>query len=131
MTNNYPTHSNQPSEPQKTESREIFVSFPDSDDAWALEELRAAVRPPVPVPQAALDLLVAASQGDTGGSQAARSFLFWLAARPDPTGYQGSGGLELRRMDRYHKAAALEVLTWWAGPTQSDQPLYDSLSKLA
>lgn len=131
MTNNYPTHSNQPSEPQKTESREIFVSFPDSNDAWALEELRASVRPPVPVPQTALDLLVAAAQGDTGGSQAARNFLFWLGARPDPTGYQGSGGLELRRMDRHHKAAALEVLTWWAGPTQSDQPLYDSLSKLA
>lgn len=131
MTNTYPTHSNQPPEPQKPESREIPVAFPESDEAWALEQLRASVRPPLPVPQASLDLLVAAAQRDTGGSQAARSFLFWLAAAPDPTGYQGSGGLELRRMDRYHKAAALEVLTWWAGPTQSDQPLYDSLSKLS
>lgn len=131
MTNINHTQSNQPSELQKTEFREIPIAFPESDEAWALEQLRASVRPPLPVPQASLDLLVAAAQGDTGGSQAARNFLFWLAARPDPTGYQGSGGLELRRMDRYHKGAALEVLTWWAGPTQSDQPLYDSLSKLA
>lgn len=102
----------------------------DSHD-WASEQLRIALRPPPPVPEAALTLLFDAACGASGGSQAARSFLFWLAGRPDPTGYEGIGGLELRRMDRAHKAAALELLDWWAGPTQSDQPLYEVLSKLS
>jgi len=40
------------------------------------------------------------------------------------------GGIELRRLDGKHKTSALEVLTWWAGPTKSDQPLYEILEKL-
>ena len=128
MTENNLTHSNQPS--GVPEARALEVSFPDSDEAWALEQLRASIRPPMPVPRAALDMLTAAAQGDSGGSQAARNFLFWLAGRPDPTGYVGNGGLELRRMDREHKAAAMEVLSWWAGPTQSDQALFDILATL-
>jgi|JI10StandDraft_1071094.scaffolds.fasta_scaffold821812_1 hypothetical protein len=104
----------------------------DLNRSVALDQLRIALRQPrPPVPEAALALLYSAACGDTGGSQAARSFLFWLAGRPDPTGYRGSGGLELRRMDREHKTAALELLSWWAGSTQSDQPVYEVLSKLA
>lgn len=67
---------------------------------------------------------------DTGGSQACRSFLFWLGGQTDPTGYGGDGGLELRRLDGQLKSAAIEVLTWWAGPTKSDKPLYDILASL-
>jgi hypothetical protein len=96
-----------------------------------LAELKRIVRmPPAPVPEKDLDLLYQAACGDTGGSQAARGFLFWLAGQPDPTGFIGDGGLELRRMDHRLKNAALEVLAWWAGPTKSDNPLYDLLAKL-
>ena len=128
MTKTNLTHSNQPS--GVPEAGALEVSSPDSDEAWALEQLRISIRPPMPIPQTALDRLSAAAQGDSGGSQAARNFLFWLAGRPDPTGYLGIGGLELRRMDREHKAAAMDVLSWWAGPTQSDQALYDTLATL-
>ena len=82
------------------------------------------------VPEESLRLLYEAACHDTGGSQAARNFLFWLAGRPDPTGFEGYGGLELRRLDRQLKSAALEVLSWWAGPTKSDAPLYEILGKL-
>ena len=96
-----------------------------------LAELKRMVRmPPAPVPEKELDLLYQAACGDTGGSQAARGFLFWLAGQPDPTGFIGNGGLELRRLDHRLKNAALEVLAWWAGPTKSDAPLYDLLTKL-
>jgi hypothetical protein len=96
-----------------------------------LAELKRMVRmPPTPVPEKELDLLYQAACGDTGGSQASRSFLFWLAGQPAPTGFVGDGGLELRRMDRRLKNAALEVLPWWAGPTKSDNPLYELLAKL-
>jgi hypothetical protein len=97
----------------------------------ALAELVRVLRmPPAPVPQEALDLLYEAACHDTGGSQAARNFLFWLAGQPDPTGFIGHGGVELRRLDRQLKTAALQAVEWWAGPTESDQPLYDVLSKL-
>ena len=106
---------------------EAIVSQTDA----ALAELKLALRvPPSPVPEKSLQLLFEAACYDTGGSQATRSFLFWLAGRPDPTGFVGSGGLELRRLDRQHKEAAFEVLTWWAGPTRSDAPLYEILGKL-
>jgi len=96
-----------------------------------LAELKRVVRmPPTPVPEKELDLLYQAACGDTGGSQAARHFLFWLAGQRDPTGFVGDGGLELRRMDHRLKNAALEVLAWWAGPTKSDNPLYELLAKL-
>ena len=99
--------------------------------AMALSELRRALTMPVaPVPEESLQILYAAACQDTGGSQACRNFLFWLAGQSDPTGYHGSGGLELRRLDGQLKRAALEVLTWWTGPTKSDQPLYDVLGKL-
>ena len=75
----------------------------------------------------AINILFDAACQDTGGSQATRNFLFWLAGLPDPTGFKGDGGLELRRLDGRHKAAALDVLAWWAGPTKSDQPLYQIL----
>jgi hypothetical protein len=97
----------------------------------ALAELKHALRmPPPPVPHESLQLLYEAACHDTGGSQAARNFLFWLAGRPDPTGYSGYGGLELRRLDRQLKDASFEVLNWWAGPTKSDAPLYEILAKL-
>ena len=97
----------------------------------ALAELKRALRtPPTPVPEKSLQLLYDAACMDTGGSQAARSFLFWLAGRSDPTGFVGDGGLELRRLDRTLKSAAFEVAAWWAGPTKSDRPLYELLDKL-
>jgi hypothetical protein len=96
-----------------------------------LAELKRMVRmPPTPVPEKELDLLFQAACADTGGSQAARHFLFWLAGQRDPTGFVGDGGLELRRMDHRLKNAALEVLAWWSGPTKSDEPLYGLLAKL-
>lgn len=95
-----------------------------------LAQFRRALLPPPPVPAQALQVLYETACADTGGSQAARSFLFWLAGRPDPTGFAGSGGLELRRLDRERKHAALEVLGWWSGPTKSDEPLYDILRQL-
>ena len=96
-----------------------------------LAELKRMVRmPPTAVPEKELDLLYQAACGDTGGSQASRTFLFWLAGQPDPTGFVGDGGLELRRMDHRLKNAALEVLAWWAGPTKSDDPLYEFLANL-
>lgn len=99
--------------------------------AAALAELRRCLHmPSTPVPEGALRLLHEAACQDTGGSQACRRFLFWLAGQPDPTGYLGSGGLELRRMDGELKKAALEVLTWWSGPTKSDQPLHEILGDL-
>jgi len=99
--------------------------------AEALAEVRHQLRMPVPpVPQTSLHCLVEAACGDTGGSQAVRYFLFWLAGQPDPTGFEGAGGLELRRLDGQLRSAALEVLTWWGGPTRSDQPLYTILATL-
>lgn len=126
MTHTNHTHTSQLS--GTVEPPALEACLPSADEAWALEQLRASMRPPMPVPQAALDLLTLAARGSSGGGQAARNFLFWLAGRPDPTGYVGNGGLELRRLDRVHKAAAMDVLAWWAGPTQSDQALYDAIS---
>ena len=97
----------------------------------ALDELKQVLRmPPPPVPEESLRILYEAACQDTGGSQAARNFLFWLAGRPDPTVFVGDGGLELRRLDYQLKGAAIEILKWWAGPTRSDRPLYDLLLKL-
>jgi hypothetical protein len=97
----------------------------------ALVELKRALRMPrPPVPDESLRLLHDAACMDTGGSQAARNFLFWLAGQPDPTGFKGCGGIELRRLDHQLKAAAFEVLQWWAGPTKSDEPLYLVLRSL-
>jgi hypothetical protein len=86
---------------------------------------------PRPVPSAALALLHDTAAGDTGGSVAARTFLFWLVGRDDPAGLGTDGALELRRLDARHREAALAVLTWWTGPTRSDQPVYDILEDLA
>lgn len=93
-------------------------------------ELKRAVMPPPLVPEVSLKLLYEAACHDTGGSQAVRSFLFWLAGKPEPTGFEGNGGLELRRLDRQLKTAAFDVLGWWAGPTRSDEPLYAVLRQL-
>ena len=82
------------------------------------------------IPTESLDLLRKTAFGDTGGSQAARNFLFWLSGQPDPTGYRGDGGIEIRRFDDRHRRAALEVLSWWTGSRESDQPLYDVLDAL-
>lgn len=96
-----------------------------------LAELRRLICLPMPpVPEGSLRALHEAACSDTGGSQATRSFLFWLAGQPDPTGYRGSGGLELRRLDHQLRAAALDVLNWWTGPTRSDEPLYSILHDL-
>ena len=75
-------------------------------------------------------LLYEAACGTSGGCQAARYFLFWLAGHPDPTREHTAGGLELRRLDRNLNAAALEVMTWWAGPVESDLPLCDIVHSL-
>ena|SRR6185312_10717641 len=96
-----------------------------------LAELKQVLRMPhPPVPEESLRVLYEAACMHTGGSQAARNFLFWLAGQPDPTGFSGCGGIELRRLDYQLKAAAFEVLQWWAGPTKSDEPLYAVLRKL-
>src|SRR4051812_46277897 len=96
-----------------------------------IEEMKKALQmPPPPVPELELKSLYEAACWTSGGGQAARNFLFWLAGRPDPTGFVGNGGLELRRLDRQLKEAAFEVLRWWAGPVQSDKPLYDVLVRL-
>lgn len=95
-----------------------------------LAQIRQAMLPPPPAPAEALQLLCETALADTGGSQAARNFLFWLSGQSDPTGYAGDGGLELRRLDRERKEAALEILRWWSGPTKSDQPLYEVLARL-
>ena len=110
----------------------LNLSIPSkSQTDAALAEMKQILRlPPVPVPEESLRLLYEAACHDTGGSQAARNFLFWLAGRPDPTGFEGYSGLELRRLDRQLKSAALEVLSWWADPTKSDAPLYEILGKL-
>jgi hypothetical protein len=107
----------------------------DTDDeaerAATLAELKHLFRrPTAPVPTESLQRLFDAACQDTGGSQAARNFLFWLAGQPDPTGYTGHGGIELRRLDGQLKESALQVLTWWSGPTKSDQPLYEILRRL-
>jgi hypothetical protein len=99
-------------------------------DAALAELKRTLIMPPPPFPEQSLALLYDAACRDTGGSQAARNFLFWVAGRPDPTGYVGYGGLELRRLDRQLKDACFQVLTWWSGPTRSDAPLYEVLAKL-
>jgi hypothetical protein len=97
----------------------------------AVAELKRALRlPSIPVPRESLCLLFQAACQDTGGSEAARNFLFWLAGQPDPTGFVGDGGLELRRLDGELKNAAFQLLAWWAGPTKSDGPLYEILGKL-
>ena len=99
--------------------------------AAGLAELRRLVSLPLPpVPEGSLRALHEAACSDTGGSQAARSFLFWLAGQADPTGYRGSGGLELRRLDHQLRSAALDVLNWWTGPTKSDEQLYQILQDL-
>jgi hypothetical protein len=108
-----------------------FNAEPSSEQrAEMLTQLRRALLPPPPVPTAALQLLYETACADTGGSQGARNFLFWLAGHPDPAGFDGCGGLELRRLDRERKDAALEILRWWSGPTKSDDPLYAILAQL-
>lgn len=85
---------------------------------------------PRPLPAAALARLYQEARGRSGGSQAARSLLFWLGGEKDPTGYAGSGGLELRRLDAKNRQAALDVINWWALPEDSDR-LFDVLESLA
>jgi hypothetical protein len=100
----------------------------NADQLAELSGLLAAK--PRPVPSEALALLHGTAAGDTGGSVAARTFLFWLVGRSDPAGLGTDGALELRRLDARHREAALAVLTWWTGPTRSDQPVYDILEDL-
>ncbi len=108
----------------------LDVPTPDQKRELLAMFKTALTLPNLPVPEPSLRLLFEAAAGDTGGGQAARYFLFWLAGRPDPTGFVGDGGLELRRFDGQLKAAAIEVLQWWAGPVRTDQPLYDLLHAL-
>ena len=60
----------------------------------------------------------------------ARAFLFWLGGLPNPTGFFGEGGLELRRFDPRHINAAVEVFTWWISGVERDDPLFDILDRL-
>lgn len=84
---------------------------------------------PRPVPTDALERLHQEAHGRSGGAQAARSLLFWLGGEKDPTGYAGSGGLELQRLDARNRQAALDVINWWAFPENSDR-LFDVLEAL-
>lgn len=86
--------------------------------------------PRVPVPETSLRLLKEAALQDTGGGHVARAFLFWLAGESDPGGLREVGGLELRRLDHHVRSAAVEVFSWWSGPTESDSPLYRILAEL-
>ena len=83
------------------------------------------------VPWEALRLLTESARNRTGGSQAARSFLFWLAGRPDPSGYESAGGLELRRLDPDHQSAALEIMRWWIAGKDSSEVLHEALDVIA
>jgi hypothetical protein len=104
---------------------------PEMDAAQLAELSGLLAAKPRPLPSEALALLHGTAAGDTGGSVAARTFLFWLVGRDDPAGLGTDGALELRRLDARHREAALAVLTWWTGPTRSDQPVYDILEDLA
>ena len=99
-------------------------------DAALAEFKHLLPRSPLPVPEESLHLLYEAACWHTGGGQAARNFLFWLAGQSDPTGFVGDGGIELRRLDHQLKSAAFQVIAWWAGPIASDRPLYEVLRKL-
>lgn len=114
----------------KTPMESLLVTSTDQKAAAMKELRRYLTMPTPPVPQDSLVLLHEAACQDTGASQACRSFLFWLVGKTDPTGYVGTGGFELRRMDGELKNAAIEVLRWWSGPTKSAQPLYDILASL-
>lgn len=87
---------------------------------------------PRPVPEEALERLRLAALGASGGSQAARAILFWLAGEPDPSGHVASGGLELRRLDAGNRQAALDVINWWAFPENSERldAVLEDLSQL-
>jgi len=108
----------------------LHESTQAQSDAALAELDRAWHLPPTPAPHESLQLLYDAACLNTGGGQAARSVLFWLADQTDPTGYAGYGGLELRRLDRQLKHAVFEVMTWWSSSIQSDKPLYEILGKL-
>lgn len=96
-----------------------------------LAQLRSALLPrPSPVPEFELSRLAQVAASDTGQSQVARHFLFWLAGEKDPTGFEGQGGLELRRLDTDLRRAAITVLAWWSGSTRDDEPLYLVLDHL-
>lgn len=126
--NNAPTEFK--NRPDDVQAESMNVASPEKKAA-AMIELRRHLRMPVaPVPETALRILHAAALQDTGGSQACRSFLFWLVGQNDPTGYQGSGGFELRRMDGQLRQASIEVLRWWSSPTKTDEPLYAILANI-
>ena len=119
-------------DPYRKTGSEPFESAAPEMDADQLAELSGLLSAkPRPVPSEALTLLHETAAGDTGGSVAARTFLFWLVGRSDPAGLGTDGALELRRLDAPHRDAALAVLTWWTGPTRGDQPVYDILEDLA
>ena len=118
-------------DPERKPAPVPFDAAPQEMDADQLAELSGLLAAkPRPVPSEALALLHGTAAGDTGGSVAARTFLFWLVGRSDPAGLGTDGALELRRLDARHLEAALAVLTWWTGPTRSDQPVYDILEDL-
>lgn len=118
-------------DPDRTTGSVPFASDAQEMDADQLADLSGLLAgKPRPVPSEALALLHGTATGDTGGSVAARTFLFWLVGRSDPAGLGTNGALELRRLDARHREAALAVLTWWTGPTRTDQPVYDILEDL-
>ena len=118
-------------DPDRTTGPVPFETDAQEMSAHQLAELSGLLAgKPRPVPSEALALLHGTAAGDTGGSVADRTFLFWLVGRDDPAGLGLDGALELRRLDARHREAALAVLTWWTGPTRSDQPVYDILEDL-
>ncbi len=82
------------------------------------------------VPQQELDLLVAAAMERSGQSQAIRYLLFLLVNDKEPSGHEGVGLLELRRLDRRLSKAFLKVLDWWCGPPASDEPIHAALQEI-
>lgn len=82
------------------------------------------------VPTDALDRLKRAAYGDTGGSQAARYFLFWCVGQDDPTGYKGQGALELGRLDHALTKDAVVVLQWLTRNPYSYEPIHSVLDDL-
>ncbi len=55
-------------------------------------------RPQTPLPQTELDLQEQFALGNTGQSRSVRHLLFPLPGAAAPTGFQGDGLLELRRL---------------------------------
>jgi hypothetical protein len=82
------------------------------------------------VPQAEIDLLVSVAQEWSGQSQAVRYLLFLLVNEKEPSGHDGAGLLEIRRLERSLRTAFVKVLEWWSEPPNSDEPIHEGLREI-